>query len=43
MRPDFVTHTFPLREVSEALQTAEKDKERVIKVAVTVDATNGSR
>ena len=35
---DFVTHTYPLREVSQALQTAERDKEHVIKVIVTMEA-----
>jgi L-iditol 2-dehydrogenase len=34
---DFVTHTFPLGRVEEALKTAENDKEKVIKVVVTLE------
>jgi L-iditol 2-dehydrogenase len=33
---DFVTHTFPLDRVEEALKTAENEKAKVIKVVVTV-------
>jgi threonine dehydrogenase-like Zn-dependent dehydrogenase len=40
---DFVTHTFPLSKVAEALQTAERDKERLIKVVVTMGTTYDSR
>ncbi len=33
---DYVTHTYPLKEVSQALQTAEHDKAQAIKVVVTI-------
>jgi L-iditol 2-dehydrogenase len=34
---DFVTHTFPLSRVEEALKAAENDKANVIKVIVTIE------
>jgi L-iditol 2-dehydrogenase len=34
---DFVTHSYPLKEVSQALQTAEHDKAQAIKVIVTLE------
>jgi L-iditol 2-dehydrogenase len=39
---DFVTHTFPLSQVAEALHVAETDKEHVIKVVILMDDANSN-